>query len=247
MTVEIDQPRETRYSKVYNTSRFNAIPCVIVGCGAIGRQVAIQLASCGVHNLILIDPDTVDPVNLGPQGWKFEDLGEDKVIALAHELEQINPEINITAVAGKFPLAKEDLPEHMEPEDVMPPDCHVISAVDNMEARRDIVNAAYSSNSICIESRMGAETLEIRHIDEAPTYAEWRKSWYPQSEATSIPCSERATIYCASLCASLIVHLLTLPFRDERSSIPFISSFYLNNPSGPFYACEHHKPREATA
>ena len=40
------------------------MPATVVGVGAIGRQVALQLAAIGIPKLQLIDHDTVEPVNL---------------------------------------------------------------------------------------------------------------------------------------------------------------------------------------
>jgi sulfur carrier protein ThiS adenylyltransferase len=41
----------------------------VIGVGAIGRQVALQLAALGVPDLSLYDPDTVAVENLAPQGY----------------------------------------------------------------------------------------------------------------------------------------------------------------------------------
>ena len=41
----------------------------VVGVGAIGRQVALQLASIGVYKLRLIDFDIVDMTNVTTQGY----------------------------------------------------------------------------------------------------------------------------------------------------------------------------------
>ena len=53
----------------------------VIGVGAIGRQVALQLAAIGVRRLQLFDFDTVEPTNVTTQGYRHTDLGLQKVVA----------------------------------------------------------------------------------------------------------------------------------------------------------------------
>jgi len=53
----------------------------VIGVGAIGRQVALQLAALGVSHLQLMDFDRVDETNLTTQGYRRRDLGLLKVEA----------------------------------------------------------------------------------------------------------------------------------------------------------------------
>src|ERR1051325_794492 len=73
--------RYQRQSAILPRERLQDCPVAIIGVGAIGRQVALQLAVMGVGPLTLIDHDTVEAVNLGAQGYLDDDLGRPKVEA----------------------------------------------------------------------------------------------------------------------------------------------------------------------
>src|SRR4051812_41407134 len=55
----------------------------VIGVGAIGRQVALQLAAIGVRRLQLMDFDRVDATNITTQGFLLADIGQLKVRATA--------------------------------------------------------------------------------------------------------------------------------------------------------------------
>ena len=57
--------------------------------GAIGRQVALQVAAMGVPWLQLIDFDLVEPSNLASQGYLEEDLTKPKVEATGELLRRL--------------------------------------------------------------------------------------------------------------------------------------------------------------
>jgi tRNA A37 threonylcarbamoyladenosine dehydratase len=52
----------------------------VIGVGAIGRQVALQLTSIGADRLQLIDFDTVEATNVTTQGYHSKDIGLAKAV-----------------------------------------------------------------------------------------------------------------------------------------------------------------------
>ena len=67
--------RDLRQRDIVPPERLAACKATVIGVGAIGRQVALQLAAIGVPHLQFIDFDTVEPVNLAvalisPQGLR---------------------------------------------------------------------------------------------------------------------------------------------------------------------------------
>ena len=85
-TLEVP-PRRSRYAEIISEDWLSK-PVIVIGVGAIGRQVALNLAQIGVSNLELIDPDTVSDVNLGSQGWSPSEVGRLKVVALKETITQ---------------------------------------------------------------------------------------------------------------------------------------------------------------
>ena len=66
MTLE---DRDLRQRDIVPPDRLATCRATVVGVGAIGRQVALQLAAIGMPWLQLIDPDVLEAVNLAPQGY----------------------------------------------------------------------------------------------------------------------------------------------------------------------------------
>jgi len=62
----------------------------ILGCGALGANLAISLARRGFSEFWLVDYDKIEDHNISTQPWHKEDLGRRKVDTLATELYRIN-------------------------------------------------------------------------------------------------------------------------------------------------------------
>lgn len=72
---------------------------LIFGCGAIGGNIALQLAMAGVQNFILFDYDVVEESDAARHLFYSEEyLGENKTVALAEELKKICRETKIQIV-----------------------------------------------------------------------------------------------------------------------------------------------------
>ncbi|MEM8723243.1 MAG: ThiF family adenylyltransferase [Cyanobacteria bacterium P01_G01_bin.39] len=69
---------------------------LIVGTGSVGSYCAEQLTRSGVGAFTLIDPDIVEIANLCRTTYKINDLQRAKVEALAGQLLNINPLVEIT-------------------------------------------------------------------------------------------------------------------------------------------------------
>lgn len=72
---------------------------LIVGCGALGSMVAMQLAASGVGCLRIVDFDTIDLSNLQRQYFfKDSETGKKKVPVLAERIKELNPTIKVEIV-----------------------------------------------------------------------------------------------------------------------------------------------------
>ena len=94
--------RFTRQASLVPRDRLVNQQATVIGVGAIGRQVALQLASIGVPHLQLIDFDTVEATNVTTQGYRWSEIGEAKVIATMLEVERIDPSIKLDYVIDRF-------------------------------------------------------------------------------------------------------------------------------------------------
>lgn len=186
--------RHLRQSGLIDLERLNAKPVVIVGVGAIGSHLAEMLVKMGLRAPILIDPDTVDAVNLASQGFRENDLDQLKVKALAKRLEETNSSTDVTMPPEPYEIS------------MIPAGSAVFACVDSMPVRRQIFNDYRRSDwSILFDGRMAAESLRVFCVDRAPqAMAAYEDSLFPNHQAYQEACTARATIYCASMAAAVL-------------------------------------------
>lgn len=68
---------------------------LILGIGAVGSAIAIQLVMCGVRNIIIVDKDNVTPDSLQRHfAFKHSDIGRPKVEALRDYLVSVDSKLN---------------------------------------------------------------------------------------------------------------------------------------------------------
>jgi len=75
--------------KLHNTT------VLIIGAGGLGSNVAFILVRSGIQQLILVDHDTVAPSNLNRQTYFPNDVGRQKVEALAKHLLDLEPKLKL--------------------------------------------------------------------------------------------------------------------------------------------------------
>ena len=111
-----------------------AAHALVIGAGGLGSPAAMYLASAGVGHLTLVDNDTVDLTNLQRQiAHTTERVGQSKAESARITLQQINPDIAITALNERVDDAR--LAELVAQADV------VLDCTDNF-ATRHAVNRA---------------------------------------------------------------------------------------------------------
>lgn len=71
---------------------------MIIGLGAVGSFVAVQLVQLGVSNLVFVDKDCVDESNLHRQYYFEEQIGKPKSEVLRQEILAINPDCHIEII-----------------------------------------------------------------------------------------------------------------------------------------------------
>lgn len=92
---EMQQALEERHGKELQ-AKFSNARVAICGLGGLGSNIAISLARAGVGHLHLIDFDDVDITNMNRQQYYVNQIGTPKTEALAQNLKQIAPYIEVT-------------------------------------------------------------------------------------------------------------------------------------------------------
>ena len=188
-----------RHLSVFSPERFGARRVDIIGAGATGGAIAVELAKLGVKNLHVWDFDHVEEHNLANQMYGIEHVGKFKVDALAHIIKR---DVNT------------DITPHNErvTETTRIPGEIVILQVDSMSARKEIGKSLYfgTTNAI-IETRMGAESGYIYTFNpNSPVHIKhWEKTLYKDEETEDSACGSPTVV---SATAKLVAGFATWQF-----------------------------------
>ncbi|MCE5184994.1 MAG: ThiF family adenylyltransferase [Planctomycetaceae bacterium] len=202
MDTPITEKRYERQQEIVPLSALARTPVIIVGVGAIGRQVAIQAAAMGIPHLCLVDFDTVEEVNLGSQGFREKDVGKYKVDAVAEICREINSQIEIETVIDRFNQS------HMIPGAI------VICCVDKIDTREFLYAQVRRSMRAMIDGRMNAEVLRVITAHDQDTIEYYRKTLFAPEQTTPGRCTAKTTIFCASVAAGMMLSQLTKIIRN---------------------------------
>lgn len=83
--------------------KLRASRVAILGCGGLGSWVAWTLATIGVGELVLVDPDAVDLSNLNRQVlFDIDDIGRGKAESAGRRLRSFDPRLAVTAVSDRI-------------------------------------------------------------------------------------------------------------------------------------------------
>ena len=96
--------RERLYARGAYPSKVQATPIAVFGCGALGGSIAELLARGGVHQMSLVDSDTIKFGNLCRHTLDGSSVGLNKARALAETLSRANPLSKIKGYSASVPL-----------------------------------------------------------------------------------------------------------------------------------------------
>lgn len=193
--------RTDRYRDLLPTEKLATTACTIIGVGAIGRQVGLQVAAMGISEVQLIDFDTVEEVNLGPQGYLADDVGRTKVSATADLMQQLNPMLGV-----------DTMPERFVKSTIVHP--VVFCCVDAIDTRRHIWQSVRDRAALFVDGRMAAEVMRIITVCGSQGRDRYPRTLFAAGEAHREGCTARSTIYCANIAAGLMVTQFAKWLRD---------------------------------
>lgn len=172
----------------------------IIGCGAVGSNIAMLAAKMGFHSFKLWDGDQVEAHNLANQAFDVEHIGQDKVAALAAVLKRFNPEIRVETHPYYF-VSKDH-------KDLL--DGPLVIATDTMSARYDIYKAFKFNPNVqgVFEVRLAFDFGEVHVIDNMnlAECKKWLGSLKDDSEIPEGPCNLRICTTLVWLASALAVH-----------------------------------------
>ena len=203
--------RDLRQQEIVPPEALARVQATVIGVGAIGRQVALQLAAVGPAALQLVDYDIVETVNLASQGYRERDLGESKAEATARLAAELNANVIIDPVIGRF-RRSQTIGEV------------VFCCVDAIQTRKQIWEAVRDRVSLFVDGRMSAEAIRVltaappAHVEHYPT------TLFGAGEAYRDGCTARSTIFTANVAAGLMIEQFTRWLRK----LPIDADLQLN-------------------
>ncbi|WP_299470236.1 ThiF family adenylyltransferase [uncultured Gimesia sp.] len=210
-TLNVTTDRFQRQSDLIPAERLSQLTATVIGVGAIGRQVALQLAAIGTPRIQLVDFDTVESTNITTQGYRAQDLGQFKVDATARAIQEIDDSIQVMTFQDRYRTTT----THGQA---------VFCCVDSISARAAIWRSVSKKCEFWTDGRMLGEMIRILTAIEGSGGDRYAETLFPQTEAQAGSCTSHSTIYVASIAAGIMVHQFTRWLRE----IPIDSDTTLN-------------------
>ena len=211
MNPEQLKERYSRQKDIVPAERIAECKATVIGVGAIGRQVALQLAAIGISWLQLIDFDIVEANNLASQGYLEDDLSRYKVNATADICQQINYGLQVLEVKERFRRSQKT-------------GNIIFCCVDSITTRKLIWETTKDKVRFYCDGRMSAETLRILTACDIESRKHYPDTLFNAEEAFVGPCTAKTTIYCANIAAGLMLAQFTKYLRQ----LPIDADIQLN-------------------
>ncbi|MCH5231717.1 MAG: HesA/MoeB/ThiF family protein [Muribaculaceae bacterium] len=174
---------------------------LVIGCGALGSMVAMQIAGAGVGTIGIADYDTVDLSNLQRQFfYTTSEAGISKAGLLRQKINNLNPGVKVI-------LYNKIITSRIGAE-MFPEFDFIVDATDNPESKRMIGEMAASCRKpCCIGGVKGFEGQVMTFMPDDPRF----EDFFGEADGEGfLPCSiggvfGPAAALCASIQASEVI------------------------------------------
>ena len=194
----------------------------VIGAGATGSWLVLQLAKLGITDITVWDFDIVEEHNVPNQLFGLQHLGMPKVEALAEIVKEYTG-AEITIKNERFVSQRLT--------------GYVFLMVDSMAGRKEIWENAIKNKSAVthmVEPRMGLNEARIYNVNpmDMEQQRRWEAAWYPDDEAEVSACGSSqsvitTSILTASWCArQLINHFNGVDLDNEILIDPMYNGIY---------------------
>jgi hypothetical protein len=168
-----------------------ALPASL-GVGAVGRQVAVQLACIGVRRLQLIDFDSVESTNVTTQGYRDAEVGVQKVDAAAQAVWEIDPGIAVEAISNRY-----------RPSTALY--SAVFVCVDKIESRASLWRAGGQRAEFLVDGRLLGETARVIAVGDSESREHYPRTLFTAAEAQQGSCGAQGAIYVAAVVSGIML------------------------------------------
>lgn len=212
----------SRQFKYIDPGKFSGVKVAVVGVGAVGSHLALQLAQHGLGlpgqgELHVFDMDTVEEHNLPNQAYLLKHLGMRKVDAIKDLIEM---KMGFSITTHDEEVAENSRCNY----DIRSAD-YVFLAVDSMAVRKMIFERLLRMNAatkLVVESRMGLTEGMVFTVNPQ-NYSEcemWNDKWYSDDESAGGGCggSEAVANTAIRIATDCVSQML---YHFKRSEVDF--------------------------
>lgn len=202
-------------------------PINIIGVGATGSFVAMELARMGCPVLNLYDFDDVEIHNIPNQYYDVDDLGKLKAEALADKLRKINPDIVVNVHTNAV------LPVHDDDhEGIDQMSGYIFLLVDSMKIRKELWMAAKENKNIvhCWESRLGSDQARVYSLDmSVKDFSKYEADFYEDDNAEMSACGTSITVLPIVLQTASLMIVQFIELVMERGGTYYFKTIFDNH------------------
>ena len=207
MTINTTEPtRDIRQRDIIPPEKLASCCAIVIGVGAIGRQVALQLAAVGVPAMELFDHDMVGIENLAPQAYWEIDVGCAKVEVTSQVCHQLNPMIDIGVHAERFRRSSLKSLTLLNDPAIK---TAVFCCVDSIATRQLIWETVHQRAAFFVDGRMSAEVIRVLASGQPRADSNYSTTLFAPDQAYGGSCTAKATVYTASIAAGLMLSAFT--------------------------------------
>lgn len=195
----------SRHSSLFRPEMLKNTPVHVIGCGATGSNIAMQLTKLGVPEIHIYDMDKIEGHNVANQIYRVEHIGAYKVRALSAILEQHKP-CDGTSIIEHCNKVDSDYIAKNGLSGI------VFVATDTMQSRKEIYDAGGSGNTNIlrwIEPRLDLSFIRLYSIRPADykQHKMYLETLYTDDEVVTLSsCGTTQTAFpTASFLASMCV------------------------------------------
>lgn len=202
-------------------------PIHIIGVGATGSFVAMELARMGCPVLNIYDFDDVEIHNIPNQYYDTGDLGKLKAEALADKLKAINPNIVVNVYTNAVLPVHDD--EHSGIDEMSG---YVFLLVDSMKIRKELWMAAKENKNIvhCWESRLGSDQARVYSLDmTVKDFSKYEADFYEDDNAEMSACGTSITVLPIVLQTASLMIVQFIELVMERQGTYFFKTIFDNH------------------
>ena len=211
-----------RHAELFKPEEWNT-PIHVIGAGATGSWVVLQLAKLGITNITVWDDDVVEAHNVPNQAFGLRHIGASKVDALREIIDQ---------QTGTRIKIKRERVTNQRLSGV------VFMMIDTMSGRKEIWENSIRMKSAVkhlIEPRMGLEVGRVYNVNpiDLKHVASYENTFYGDDVAEVSACGNSMTVITsamliASMCVKQLLNVHNNVELDNEIIIEMTNNYFMN-------------------